>query len=133
MHRKYIDMVSVQVNEKSRNTKKWLGVRRRFVIRYRVRLNPIAVRILLGRSQIMEASVCQLKQIYSVIPTYRSLQQKDGKRHTWPASLRLAVVRTVSISVHVGHASWASKPGRTSNALAKAANRIAKKSRAPRL
>lgn len=33
IQRKYIDIVSVHVKAKSRNTKKWPGVRRKFVIK----------------------------------------------------------------------------------------------------
>ena len=55
MHRKYIDIVSVQVNANNKNTKKWPGVLRKFVMKYKVKLNARAVRTLFGKSQIMEA------------------------------------------------------------------------------
>ena len=55
MLRKYIDIVNVHVNEKSKNTKKCPGVRRKFVMKYKVKLNPTAVKSLFGRSQIIDA------------------------------------------------------------------------------
>lgn len=75
----------------------------------------------------------QLKQVNVVFSTYQLLQQMDGKRHTWTAFPRLDVVRIESRPTYVSNTPWALTPKRTSNALAKAANRIAKKSKAPRL
>lgn len=56
MQRKYMDIVSVQEKLNSKKIKKWPGVRRRLVMKYKARLNPIEVPILFGKSQIIDAS-----------------------------------------------------------------------------
>lgn len=53
--RKYIDIVSVHVDVKTKKMKKCPGVRLKFVMKYSARPQPIPVRILLGRSQSIEA------------------------------------------------------------------------------
>jgi hypothetical protein len=53
--RKYIDMVSVHADVKTKKTKKCPGVRLKFVMKYSARPEPVPVRILLGRSQSIEA------------------------------------------------------------------------------
>jgi len=57
MERKNMDMVTVQTNVNRKNTKKWPGVRRRFVMKYTVRSNTIVVPILFGKSVIIDAIV----------------------------------------------------------------------------
>lgn len=91
----YIDIVKVQKNVKRRNTKKCPGVRRKFVMKYSTRLKTIDVQTLFGRSQIIEAATKSLDDgALERTGTYISLQQKDDRRHTWPASPQLAFVHT---------------------------------------
>lgn len=54
--RNIMDIVSVMVNENNKKMKNAAGSRRKFAMKYMVRLKPSVVRILSGRSQIMEAA-----------------------------------------------------------------------------
>lgn len=54
--RNIMDIVSVMVNENNKKMKNAAGSRRKFAMKYIVRLKPSVVRILSGRSQIMEAA-----------------------------------------------------------------------------
>ena len=54
--RKTMDMVSTHMKLNRKKTKKWPASRRRLVIKYRTRLKKMAVMILLGKSQIIEAT-----------------------------------------------------------------------------
>src|SRR5215510_13805525 len=52
--RKIWDMVKVVVMEKRKKTKKWPGDRRRFVMKYKIRLNTMPTTAFEGRSTIIE-------------------------------------------------------------------------------
>lgn len=54
--RNIIDMVSVIQNENNKKVKNAPGSRRRFAMKYIVKLKPNAVKIFEGKSQIMEAT-----------------------------------------------------------------------------
>lgn len=51
-----MDMVSVMVNENNKKMKNAAGSRRKFAMKYTVRLKPSVVRIFNGKSQIIEAA-----------------------------------------------------------------------------